>query len=67
MLEAELIDWLLTGDVAVQMQVQRDLLQASEQIWRPLQARIAEEGWGAAYLAAMHPQGYWGRGYYQPK
>jgi hypothetical protein len=64
---ADLIYWLLAGDIAVQMQVQRDLLHAPEQIWRPLQARIALEGWGAAYLAAMHPQGYWGRGYYQPK
>lgn len=60
----ELIDWLLAGDVALQYQVRRDLLDEE----RPdLQARIAVEGWGAQFLAARHPEGYWGRGFYQPK
>jgi hypothetical protein len=56
--------WLLDSDVAVQYQVQRDLLDAD----RPdLQARIANEGWGARFLAARNPEGHWGRGFYQPK
>ncbi len=57
-------DWLLEGDVSIQFQVRRDLLGES----RPdLQARIANEGWGAAFLERRHPQGHWGRGFYQPK
>ena len=56
--------WLLEGDVAVQYQVHRDLLEAD----RPdLQSRIASEGWGARFLAARNPDGHWGRGFYSPK
>ncbi len=59
-----LIRWLLDGDVAIQYQVHRDLLDEE----RPdLQARIASEGWGAQFLAARQPEGHWGRGFYQPK
>ncbi|MDX1615225.1 MAG: hypothetical protein R3300_13005 [Candidatus Promineifilaceae bacterium] len=59
-----LIDWLLTGDVAVRYQVQRDLLGRE----RPdLQQRIATEGWGARFLGARQPDGHWGRGFYMPK
>ncbi len=56
--------WLLEGDIAIQYQVNRDLLCGD----RPdLQARIASEGWGARFLAARNPDGHWGRGFYQPK
>ncbi len=59
-----LVAWLLDGDVALQYQVQRDLLGQE----RPdLRARIATEGWGAQFLAARQPAGHWGRGFYQPK
>jgi hypothetical protein len=59
-----LIDWLLAGDVAIQYQVHRDLLDEE----RPdLRTRIAAEGWGAQFLAARRPDGHWGRGFYQPK
>jgi hypothetical protein len=62
--EEILIAWLLDGDVAIQYQVQRDLLGQE----RPdLQARIATEGWGARFLAARQSDGHWGRGFYQPK
>ena len=48
-IEETLIAWLLDGDVAVQYQVQRDLLGQE----RPdLRARFATEGWGARFLAA---------------
>ena len=58
------LQWLLEGDISVQYQVHRDLLDAD----RPdLQARIATEGWGARFLAARNPDGHWGRGFYQPK
>lgn len=60
----EVIDWLLSGDVAVQYQATRDLLHRDAP---ELQARIATEGQGAALLAARGEDGHWGRGFYQPK
>lgn len=62
--EKEIINWLLEGDVAVQYQVQRDLLGLEK---AELQARIASEGWGAKFLRARNPAGHWGRGFYQVK
>jgi hypothetical protein len=60
----DLLNWLLDGDVAIQYQVHRDLLDTE----RPdLRARIATEGWGAQFLHARQPEGHWGRGFYSPK
>lgn len=60
----EIISWLLEGDVAIQYQTRRDLLSEN----RPdLQARIAREGWGAAFMACRQPNGHWSRGFYQVK
>lgn len=59
-----IIDWLLEGDVSIQYQVHRDLLDTE----RPdLQARIATEGWGAQLLCCRQPEGHWGQRFYQPK
>jgi hypothetical protein len=60
----ELLQWLLAGDVAIQYQVNRDLLG---QKIPPLQKRIANEGWGYRFLQARNQNGHWGRGFYQPK
>ena len=60
----ELIDWLLAGDVSVQFQTARDLLNQDAP---QLQSRISEEGDGAALLAARRENRHWGRGFYQPK
>ena len=60
----QLLQWLLDGDVAVQFQVNRDLL--GQEI-PALQGRIATEGWGARFLQARNENGHWGRGFYQPK
>ena len=58
------MNWLLDSDVSIQFQVYRDLLGEN----RPdLQARIATEGWGKAFLDARGAHGHWGMGYYQPK
>ena len=63
-MEQNTLKWLLEGDVSIQYQVYRDLLGTN----RPdLQARIAQEGWGARFLAARREDGHWGRGFYQPK
>lgn len=62
--DQDLLDWLLEGDVSVQYQVHRDLLD----VQRPdLQARISSEGWGAKFLSRRQPGGHWGRAYYAPK
>jgi hypothetical protein len=62
--ENQLIQWLLEGDVSIQYQVHRDLLNSD----RPqLRERIATEGWGAQFLQLRNPNGHWGRGFYQPK
>jgi hypothetical protein len=62
--EKEIIAWLLTGDVAIQYQVHRDLLGRHR---TDLRKRIATEGWGKRFLSKRHKEGYWGRGFYQPK
>ena len=59
----EVIAWLLDGDVAVQFQTYRDLLD-DERLG--LQAGIASQGDAAAILAAQ-TGGRWGRAFYQPK
>lgn len=60
----QLIDWLLKGDVSIQYQTQRDLLDTER---KSLRTRIAAEGWGARFLSKQNRQGHWGRGFYQPK
>lgn len=60
----ELIKWLLQGDVAIQYQTYKYLLNDE----RPeLQERIATEGWGKALLSARKDEGHWGDHFYQPK
>ncbi len=59
-----LINWLLSGDVAVQYQTYRDLLGTDSP---DLQKRIATEGWGAEFLARQNDNGHWGQRFYQPK
>lgn len=64
MLENDLIKWLLNGDVSIQYQVHRDLLNSEK---TELRHRIATEGWGAQFLSHRNEHGHWGRGFYQPK
>ena len=60
----QIIDWLLEGDVSIQYQVWRDLLDVDN---KKIQARIAFEGWGMKLLSKRHMDGHWGDGFYQPK
>ena len=63
-MDQEITEWLLEGDVSIQFQTHRDLLDCG----RPdLQRRIAAEGWGARFLECRNTDGSWGRGFYQPK
>ncbi len=60
----ELIQWLLEGDVSIQYQTRRDLLSEERS---DIQQRISEEGWGAQFLSKRHPDGHWGKQFYEPK
>ncbi|MHA1576573.1 MAG: hypothetical protein ACTSU3_04360, partial [Candidatus Thorarchaeota archaeon] len=62
--DKEIIDWLLEGDVSIQYQVHRDLLDSEQNL---LRQSIALEGWGAGFLSRRLKNGHWGRAYYQPK
>lgn len=64
MTDQAILDWLLTGDVALQYLTCRELLGDERS---DLRARIEHEGWGAQVLAARNPDGSWGRGFYQPQ
>lgn len=64
MIKNEIIIWLLKGDVAIQYQVQRDLLGTER---KDLQDRIETEGWGKKFLVRKNSNGHWGHGFYQPK
>lgn len=59
-----IIDWLLKGDVSLQYQTHRDLLDSDR---GDLRARIESEGWGARFLGKMNKAGFWGQGFYRPK
>lgn len=64
MSDPKIIKWLLEGDVSIQYQAYRDLLDLE----RPdLQDRIAKEGWGKQFLSKRRANGHWGERFYQPK
>jgi hypothetical protein len=61
---AQIIVWLLEGDIAVQYQTRRDLLGEDR---FDLRDRIGKEGWGKQFLEARNSSGGWGQRFYQPK
>ncbi len=60
----KIIKWLLSGDVSLQYQVHRDLLNEERE---DLRERIHKEGWGFHFLSLENKDGHWGKGFYQPK
>lgn len=62
--DQEILQWLLQGDVSIQYQTKRDLLNIDD---KTLQHRIAEEGWGQQFLSKRKPEGHWGKRFYEPK
>jgi hypothetical protein len=60
----EIISWLLEGDVSIQYQTHRDLLDTDKP---NLRKKIESEGWGLQFLSYRQQNGHWGRGFYQPK
>lgn len=63
---ADLVDWLTGVDPALTWQVQRDLLDAPETVWRATRASTATEGMGARLLALQDTDGQWAGGAYFP-
>jgi hypothetical protein len=62
------INWLLEGDVSIQYQVKRDLLNVSNKELETLHRRIPLEGWCKKYLSKRAAKtGLWGGGIYSPK
>jgi len=61
------VQWLLKGDVSIQYMTHRYLLDSDQETLSQLQARIADEGFCAAFLERRRPNGHWGLYYYQPK
>lgn len=59
-----IISWLLEGDVSIQYQTYRDLLDLNKP---KLRNKIETEGWGLKFLLHRQQNGYWGKDFYQPK
>ena len=53
------IDFLMAGDPVIRWQTMRDLLDAPASEWEAERARVAHEGWGAAFLSHRLPDGNW--------
>jgi len=62
--EENIIQWLLKGDVSIQYQGYRDILNTDK---KELQKRISCEGWGKEFLSKRNANGHWGQRFYQPK
>ena len=63
-LNDRIISWLLEGDVSIQYQTYRDLLEKEKPA---LRNKISTEGWGLKLLSCRNPTGHWGAGFYNPK
>ena len=66
-IDYKLIKWLLEGDVSIQYQTHRDLLESDSELLANLKPRIATEGWGYEFLIKQKENGHWGQGFYQTK
>lgn len=62
--EAAVIDWLLSGDIALRYLTTRDLLGDDQP---RLRDRISTEGWGKRFLECRNAYGGWGDAFYKPK
>lgn len=63
-LNDNIIKWLLDGDISIQYQTYRDLLDTEKP---DLKRKISKEGWAYRYLLLRKPDGHWGKGFYSPK
>lgn len=63
----EIFEWLLEGDISIQYQTRKYLMEEPLKRLDPLRRRISEEGWGAKFLSKRNPSGHWSRDFYQIK
>lgn len=63
----KIISWLISGDISIQYQVNRDLLASPEKTTSTIQKKIEHEGWGLRFLRKQKNDGHWGITFYQPK
>jgi len=62
------IEWLLEGDISIQYQVHKKLLETKSSVLLELKQRIHLEGYGKKYLELRNPHTFkWGNGIYSPK
>ncbi|GAB3620419.1 hypothetical protein GCM10027417_16800 [Glutamicibacter endophyticus] len=66
MAHSEVIDWLLDSDPAIRWQVERDLLGASESVWKKTRAAVSTSGMGARLLRQRGDDGLWAGGPFFP-
>ena len=66
-IDPALLSWLLDADPALRWQVERDLADAPERVWRATRNRVATEGFGAKLLALQDADGQWAGGAYFPR
>ena len=64
MKKEEIINWLLKGDISIQYQTHRDLLDTDR---KDLRKKIETQGWGKNYLSKRKKDGHWGKSFYNPK
>ncbi|MHA2092219.1 MAG: hypothetical protein ACW98K_15315 [Candidatus Kariarchaeaceae archaeon] len=67
MITSQVVDWLLDGDVSIQYQTYRDLVNSEESVIKQLQAEISEKGWGRQFLDKQKDNFDWGNKFYHPK
>lgn len=61
------VAWLLDSDPSIRWQVQRDLLDAQEPVWRAERAKVETTGWGCLLLAHEDDDGQWAGGAFFPR
>jgi hypothetical protein len=66
MVSDELVRWLLDSDPALRWRVERDVVDAPEEVWRATRGRVATEGFGARLLGLQDQDGQWAGGAYFP-
>lgn len=62
----DVVDRLLDSDPALRWQVERDLLDAPEEVWQATRARVPHEGFGKALLEKQDDDGLWAGGAFFP-
>jgi hypothetical protein len=66
--KSSVIRWLLQGDVSIQYQTNRDILDAPPEVTKGLRIRISTEGFGKQFIEKRDNQTFlWGKGIYSPK